>query len=137
MTIKKRINTRHHDKPAVTVYVTPNCVNCPKTLRTLRDHNISHTVVDVNKDNDARRYVTQVLRYLQAPIVEVKHGWDITTWSGHQPDLIDEHILAHYHKDTDEDRMAQAHANTTSVIRNSGLGRSTGPHLQIRANEEG
>lgn len=137
-TLKKRRNTQHHDLPAVTVYITPNCVNCPKTLRVLRDHQISHSIVDVNKHNDARRYVTQDLGYKQAPIVEVKHGWDITTWSGHQLDLIKEHILQHYHHDTEEDRTARAAANTTATIRNSGLGgRTTGPHLHWDTHKEG
>lgn len=145
-TIKKRRNTRHHKQPAVTVYVTPTCANCPKTLKILRDHNISHTIVDLSKDKTAYTYVTQNLGYRSVPAVKVEYLWEINTWTGHHPDLIAEHILQHYRadnqvddifEDIDPDRMTQANANTTAAIRASGLGGlSTGPHLEIRSKND-
>lgn len=93
-TLKKRRSTEHRDQPAVTVYVTPTCVNCPKTLRVLRDYQVPHTVVDLSQDNTAYKHVTQELKYKQAPIVEVHHQHEIITWTGHHPEWIAEHILS-------------------------------------------
>lgn len=118
--LRKRRNTRHHEKPAVTVYVTPTCQGCPKTLRVLRDHNISHTVVDLTADLDAYKYVTQDLGHRQAPAVVVHHLFEIVTWSGHRPELIAEHVLQHYRAD-----------NTVDDIFEDMIGNSTGPHLHF------
>jgi glutaredoxin-like protein NrdH len=127
-TIKKRATTR----PAgITVYITPTCTNCPKTLHLLRHHQIPHRVVDLTKDNTAYTYVTQNLGYKQAPVTVVSDGKEQVSWSGHNPDMIHDHNLTRY-RPAHEDRMKQAHANTTAAIRASGLGgRSTGPHLHF------
>lgn len=149
-TLKKRRTSKLSDLE-VTVYTTPGCTGCPKTLRILRDHHIPHTIIDLSTDKAAYQYVTQNLQYRQAPIVKVHNGWEQATWSGHRPELIAEFILQFYNpmkqvpaQDADDNElyaaigdtssMDQAHANTTAAMRNSGLGRrTTGPHLHFTA----
>lgn len=131
-TIKKRATTR---PPGITVYVTPTCVNCPKTIHLLKHHRIPHTVIDLTQSKDAYAYVTQDLGYKAAPVIVVSDGKEQVSWSGHNPDMIHDHNLMKF-RPADEDRMAQAAANTTSVIRNSGIGRSTGPHLHYDTHKE-
>lgn len=144
-TLKKRRTTKHADQPAVAVYTTPTCQGCPKTLRTLRDHNIPHTVVDLTQDKNAYTYVTQDLGYRQAPIVVVYHRWELASWSGHNPDLIAEFILQHYPTNTsrfDDDVFDEVatlgeypsidmDSPGTPVTSGYTTGRSTGPHLRF------
>lgn len=130
-TLKKRHHPDYHDKPDVTVYITPTCVNCPKTLRVLRDHQVPHTVIDVEQDAAARAYVTQDLKYKQAPIVEVHHQHEIITWTGHQPAWITEHILQWYREETEDDLYAIIDDPTLMT------GNSTGPHLHFDSHAKG
>lgn len=142
MTSLKKRKARIQDRPAVTVYVTPTCVNCPKTIHLLKEANIVHTVVDLTTDLEAYKYVTQDLGYKQAPIVIVSDGVEQVSWSGHNHEhlqhwIIDRAVEPHMQLVPGvsiDERMAQAHANTTAAMRNSGLGRRTnadhGPELK-------
>jgi glutaredoxin len=132
-TIKKRATTR---RAGITVYVTPTCVNCPKTIHLLRHHNIPHTVVDITQHKEAYAYVTQDLGYRQAPVVVVSDGKEQVSWSGHNADMIHDHDLTRF-RPSEDDRTARAAANTTATIQNSGLGgRTTGPHLYYETHTE-
>ena len=61
----------------VTVYTTPNCVQCNMTKREFDKAGIEYTVVDLST-NPEKTAEFKELGYLAAPIVTT----DIKTWSG-------------------------------------------------------
>jgi glutaredoxin-like protein NrdH len=67
----------------VTVYSTPNCVQCKQTYREFDKKGIAYTVVDLSADEAALSRV-RGLGYSQAPVVEA--GEEM--WAGFRPDLI-------------------------------------------------
>ncbi len=69
----------------VTVYSTPNCMQCRMTYRALDQAGITYTVVDLTQNDAAREWITDDLGYSQAPIVVVT---DDDHWSGFRPDQI-------------------------------------------------
>ncbi|HIY66342.1 MAG TPA: glutaredoxin-like protein NrdH [Candidatus Agrococcus pullicola] len=69
----------------ITVYTTPNCVQCVATKRALQDAGLDFETVDVTSDPEAMQTVLQ-LGYQQAPIVTVDATGE--HWSGIRPDRI-------------------------------------------------
>jgi glutaredoxin-like protein NrdH len=65
----------------VTVYSTPDCVQCQTTKRTLDRFHISYDSIDLSQNPDAMELV-QSLGYTQAPVVIVTHGDTTLSWSG-------------------------------------------------------
>lgn len=72
-----------------TVYSTPNCQQCRLTYRALDAAGITYRIVDLSlpENSAAVQYVTEELRYIQAPIV-VSGDDDENHWSGFRPDKI-------------------------------------------------
>lgn len=72
------------NQSSVTVYSTPDCIQCAATKRELDKQGVTYTEVDLSTDTQAHTYVTETLGYQQAPVVEVagRH------WYGYRPDLI-------------------------------------------------
>jgi len=77
-------STEGQASTTVTVYSTPDCVQCAATKRELDKQGATYTEVDLSTDIQAHTYVTETLGYQQAPVVEVagRH------WYGYRPDLI-------------------------------------------------
>ncbi|GAA2720951.1 glutaredoxin family protein [Cellulomonas aerilata] len=71
----------------VTVYSTPDCVQCRMTYLALEQAGIGYAVVDLSRDAAARRHVTQVLGHSTAPVVVVD-GDPSVHWSGFRRDRI-------------------------------------------------
>jgi len=69
----------------ITVYSTPNCMQCHMTYKALDTAGLPYAVVDVTEDPAAYEYVTQDLGYSAAPIVVVSEH---DHWSGFRPDHI-------------------------------------------------
>lgn len=67
----------------ITVYTTPQCVQCDATKRALASSKVEYQAVDITEDADARAKV-KALGYVQAPVVIT--GDD--HWSGFRPDKI-------------------------------------------------
>lgn len=67
----------------ITVYTTPNCVQCNSTKRYFDKHDIPYETVDLSQDADALEMVKE-LGYSVAPVVIAgeKH------WSGFRIDQI-------------------------------------------------
>ena len=67
----------------ITVYTTPNCVQCNSTKRYLDRHNVPYETVDLSQDEQALAMVRE-LGYSVAPVVIAgeKH------WSGFRLDQI-------------------------------------------------
>lgn len=68
---------------SVTVYSTPNCMQCKMTYREFDKRGIPYSVVDLSEDAEAMERMRS-LGHRHAPIVEV--GEDV--WTGFRPDLI-------------------------------------------------
>jgi glutaredoxin-like protein NrdH len=71
----------------VTVYSTPDCVQCRLTYVALEKAGIAYTVVDLAQDAVARRYVTRDLGHTTAPVVVVD-GEPVEHWSGFRRERI-------------------------------------------------
>jgi glutaredoxin-like protein NrdH len=71
----------------VTVYSTPDCVQCRLTYVALEKAGIAYTVVDLTQDASARRYVTRELGHTAAPVVVVD-GDPVVHWSGFRRERI-------------------------------------------------
>jgi glutaredoxin-like protein NrdH len=71
----------------VTVYSTPDCVQCRMTVVALTRAGIGFTVVDLTHDAAARRYVTHELGHRTAPVVVVD-GDPAVHWSGFRRERI-------------------------------------------------
>ena len=73
----------------VTVYSTPNCMQCKMTYRELDRKGIEYKVVDLADETNAaaRTWITEDLHYSSAPIV-VDDNDDQNHWAGFRPDLI-------------------------------------------------
>lgn len=70
-------------KIPVTLYTTPNCVQCMMTKKQFDKHGISYTVVDLSEHPDkVAEFKEKGL--LAAPIVTT----DIKEWSGFKPEKI-------------------------------------------------
>lgn len=81
------------EKPGVTVYSKPSCVQCDATKRALGAAGVEHTVVDMSVDATALDHV-RALGHMRAPVVEVHPAdGEPITWSGFRPDLIQQHII--------------------------------------------
>ncbi len=69
---------------SVTVYTTPNCVQCNATKKHLERRGIDFNVVDLSENPDKlEMFLAQGLR--TAPIVVTDNG----IWSGYRPAEID------------------------------------------------
>jgi glutaredoxin-like protein NrdH len=69
---------------SVTVYTTPNCVQCNATKKHLDRRDIPYTVVDLTENPDKlEMFLSQGLK--TAPIVVTDNG----IWSGYRPAEID------------------------------------------------
>lgn len=72
---------------AITVYGTPNCVQCTSTVRTFERKGLEEgrdfTYVDLSTDPGAYAYVTGELKYERAPVVVLSEH---DHWSGMHPD---------------------------------------------------
>jgi len=71
----------------VTVYSTPDCVQCRMTYLALEQAGVGYTVVDLARDPAARRHVTEVLGHTTAPVVVVDDDPSVH-WSGFRRDRI-------------------------------------------------
>ncbi|OBI32858.1 glutaredoxin-like protein NrdH [Mycolicibacter sinensis] len=71
------------NRPVVTVYTKPACVQCSATYRALENKRIAYRTVDITVDAEAREYV-MALGYQQAPVVVAGEQH----WSGFRPDRI-------------------------------------------------
>lgn len=67
----------------ITVYTTPNCVQCDSTKRMFDKHNVEYTVVDLSQDAQAMEMVRE-MGYTAAPVVIT----DTEHWSGFRIDRI-------------------------------------------------
>jgi len=72
--------------PTVTVYSTPDCVQCRMTLLALEKAGVGFTVVDAAADVAVRERL-RALGYAAAPVVVVDQDPD-DHWSGFRPDRI-------------------------------------------------
>ena len=68
----------------VTLFSKPGCGACIATKRAFKSKNITHTEIDVTKDENAYAYVTKKLGYAQMPVVETESSH----WSGFDPEQI-------------------------------------------------
>lgn len=71
----------------ITVYSTPNCMQCKMTVRELNRRGLEHQVIDLTTDSQAYDYVTQQLGYQAAPVVTTGSG---DHWTGFRPDKVAE-----------------------------------------------
>jgi glutaredoxin-like protein NrdH len=71
----------------VTVYSTPDCVQCRLTYLALEQAGVAYRVVDLTQDAGARRYVTGDLGHTTAPVVVVD-GDPVVHWSGFRRERI-------------------------------------------------
>lgn len=67
----------------VTVYSKPACPQCDATKRALSKKGVEFDTVDVSKDQDALKLVTE-MGYRQAPVVIAGERH----WAGFRPDMI-------------------------------------------------
>ena len=82
------------NKPVMTVYTNPGCVQCDATRKYLTDRNTRFETVDLSTDELALAAVKD-LGYLQAPVVFVRYpNGSETHWSGFQPSRLDGFIAA-------------------------------------------
>jgi len=78
-------------KIPVTVYTTPNCVQCNMTKKLLDRNGIIYAVEDLTAEKNAEKLEEfRSQGYSQAPIVTT----DTKIWSGFKPSKIES--LAHY-----------------------------------------
>jgi glutaredoxin-like protein NrdH len=71
----------------VTVYSTPDCVQCRMTYLALERAGVGYTVVDLAADPAARRFVTDELGHTTAPVVVVDEDPSVH-WSGFRRERI-------------------------------------------------
>lgn len=88
--LTQRIQAR--DGVAVVVYTKHGCFGCDKTKAKLDEASIHYTTVNVQEDETAFHYVTEVLGYRQMPVVVASAIEGDVVWSGLQPEMIREHI---------------------------------------------
>lgn len=71
----------------LTIYSTPNCIQCTMTYKRLDRAGIDYDVVDLSDEANASelQWVTEDLGYTQAPVVVIN---DQDHWSGFRPDQI-------------------------------------------------
>lgn len=70
----------------VAVYTKSHCVQCTATKRWLAKNGVEFTEVDLEKDNGAWDYVTD-LGAAQAPVVVLESSeW----WTGHRPEKLNQ-----------------------------------------------
>ena len=82
------------NKPVMTVYTNPGCVQCDATRKYLTDRNTRFETVDLSTDELALAAVKD-LGYPQAPVVFVRYpNGSETHWSGFQPSRLDGFIAA-------------------------------------------
>lgn len=68
---------------SITVYSTPDCVQCKATYRELERQGLDYTVLNIREDAAAHEAVV-ALGYRQLPVVKAGDAH----WSGYQPDKI-------------------------------------------------
>jgi glutaredoxin-like protein NrdH len=68
----------------VTVYTTPNCVQCEATKRWLRKGDVEFNVVDLTQDEESLKMVRE-LGHTAAPVVIT----DVDHWSGFRISKLD------------------------------------------------
>lgn len=69
---------------SVTVYTTPQCVQCDATKRKLTSRKIEHETVDLSQDAAALAKVKE-MGYQRAPVVVTEEDH----WGGYRPDKIE------------------------------------------------
>ena len=74
---------------AVILYSKPGCVQCRATQRAFDNRGVNYNYVDLSESPEALERIKS-LGYLAAPVVYVDED---THWSGHQPQLIEKHIV--------------------------------------------
>ena len=74
---------------SVTLYSKPGCVQCRATQRMFDKEGVYYNYVDLSESPEALKRI-KALGYLAAPVVYVDED---THWSGHQPQLIEKHIV--------------------------------------------
>lgn len=75
----------------ITVYTLPNCIQCRQTKKLLTNLELEFEEVDLTKDEDSYRFVTEKLGYKAAPVIVVygEDGQVVDHWSGFNPDRIE------------------------------------------------
>lgn len=94
--------------PHLTVYTTPDCVQCRMTINKFTRAGIEPQVIDLNENPEAREWVTNDLGYSQAPIVTFGEEH----WSGLRPDNINATVKAI--DATQQDTAEPAQQDTTA-----------------------
>ncbi len=97
---------------SLTVYTTPDCMQCTMTCRRLEKAGLTYRTIDVSTDPAARSYVTEELGYTRAPVVIVDQD-EANHWSGFRPDLI----------------AALSRLNTTDASNTTITGKGSGHHV--------
>ena len=74
----------------ITVYTLPNCIQCRQTKKLLTNLELEFEEVDLTKDEDSYRFVTEKLGYKAAPVVVVRNGDGHVEdhWGGFHPEKI-------------------------------------------------
>lgn len=73
--------------PEITVYTTPDCVQCRPTKRKLKNAGVDFAEVDLTLPENAEKYEwIKSLGYMQVPVVMTSYGDE---WNGFRPDLLD------------------------------------------------
>jgi glutaredoxin-like protein NrdH len=65
----------------ITVYGQPGCMQCYATTKRLAKLGLAYEYFDVTEDEDARKRALS-MGYAKLPVVVVKHGVYVDSWSG-------------------------------------------------------
>ncbi|QBJ04858.1 NrdH-like glutaredoxin [Mycobacterium phage Elephantoon] len=73
----------------ITIYTQPGCRPCHRIMQKLDDKGLDYDVVDLTRNEEAKIYVTSVLKAASVPVIVTDHLEPII---GYQPDKLDELI---------------------------------------------
>ncbi|QNJ55844.1 NrdH-like glutaredoxin [Mycobacterium phage PainterBoy] len=73
----------------ITIYTQPGCRPCHRIQQRLEDAGVDYDVVDITRNEEAKAYVTGVLKARSVPVIVTETHEPII---GDQPDKVDELI---------------------------------------------
>ncbi|WP_026552775.1 glutaredoxin family protein [Arthrobacter sp. H20] len=76
----------------LTIYTKPGCFGCTKTIEKFRAAGLTPQLVDISTNDQALEYVSEELRYSQAPVVVYEKDGTEDHWSGLNPTKISQVI---------------------------------------------